>query len=381
MVCAKGRPALLSGVPASARGWLRHLPPRRLWPITRTRGGDLVAFSDIDVYSLVDADSEEARTFTTYLGYWECLAEHVQERYGDDYAPELLSELRRQRGFRKLAGQGKPAHPDAVRALLLNGWTSELRLNLIELADTKRLTLANHGAPIDAYYATSRHATAWLCVRDGSAPTNHRGLLNAISAQVTGSRLYPAPWRLHCSSLYPQPAYEGFPGVPRACSNLAVKANRYDRAAMLLRTTRERGVKKKVEEEKQKRKLDRAPAGEKQRQDRQLAATTVFDFAWRMRARSNYGDPAMFYVGSLHHARARTYGAAVRTWTSATMFLFEALIAQRARGILEEAAVHFLSRDRSDLAEALIIPRLRGLGLLTRPPSVSDRHTDDFAHF
>jgi hypothetical protein len=140
-------------------------------------------------------------------------------------------------------------------------------------------------------------------------------------------------------------------------------------------------VEKKVEEEKQKRKLTRAPAGEKQRQDGKLAATTVFDFAWRMRARSNYGDPAMFYVGSLHHTRARTYAAAVRTWANATMFLFEALIAQRARAVLEEAAVHFMSRDRSDLAEVLIIPRLRHLGLLARPASVSDRLTDDFTPF
>jgi len=341
----------------------------------------LVDFSGIDVYSLVDADSDEARTFTTYLGYWVCLAAHVQECYGDDYAQALLSELRRRSAFRKLAGQGRPANPEAVRALLLNGWTSELRLNLIDLEDTKRLTLANHGAPIDAYYATSRHATAWLCLRDGAAPATHRGLLNAIAAQVTGSRLYPPPWDLYCRALYPQPTYSGFTDPPRICSNLAATADRYDRAAMLLRTTRKRGLEKKVDEVKQKRKIRRAPAGERQRQDRQLAATTVFDFAWRMRARSNYGDPAMFYVGSLDHGRARTYGAAVRTWTNATMFLFEALIAQRAKAVLEEAAVHFMSRDRSDLAEALIIPRLRQLGLLAQHEPVSGTYDDDFAPF
>lgn len=332
----------------------------------------LIDFSGIDVYSLVDADSEEARTFTTYLGYWVCLADHVQHCYGDDFAPVLLGELQRQPAFRKLSGQGRPANPEAVRALLLNGWTSELRLNLIELDDDRRLILANHGAPIDAYYATSRHATAWLCLRDGVAPVTHRGLLNAMSAQITGSRLYPPPWDLHCSALFPEPSYSsGFVKPPRSCSNLANSADRYDRAAMLLRTTRQRGLEKKVEEVKQRLKLRRAPNGERQRQDRQLAATTSFDFAWRMRARSNYGDPAMFYVGSLGHDRARTYAAAVRTWTNATMFLFEALVAQRAKGVLEEAAVHFMSRDRSNLAEVLIIPRLRCLGLLQRPASIS----------
>jgi hypothetical protein len=331
---------------------------------------NLVSFADIDVYSLVDADSDEARTFTTYLGYWVCLAAHLQNRYGDDCCPALLYELNNnQSAFRRIAGRGKPADPDSVRGLLLNGWTSELRLNLIELDDDEGLTLANHGAPIDAYYATSRHATAWLCVRDGGAPNTHRGLLNAVSAQVTGSRLYPPPWDMLCTGLYPQ-SYSGFPSPPGPCSNLASAANHHDRAAMMLRTTRQRGVENKVAEVKQKRKLNRAPAGEKKRQDSSLPATTVFDFAWRMRARSNYGDPAMFYVGSLDHTRARAYGDAVRTWTSATMFLFEAFIAQRAKDLVADAAAHFMSRDRSGLADVLIIPRLRTLGLVPKQTSV-----------
>ena len=87
-----------------------------------------------------------------------------------------------------------------------------------------------------------------------------------------------------------------------------------------------------------------------------------------MRTRSHYGDPAMYYVGTLHSERSKTYAAAVRSWNAATMFVFEALIAQRARDVLEETAVHFISRDRSGLADALIVPRLRALGLLARAP-------------
>jgi len=314
-----------------------------------------VDFSSISVYALIDADSDEAHTFTTYMGYWTCLADHLQYRYGDDCAQNLLTELRNRSTFRKLSGQGKPANQDDVRQLLLNGWTSELRLNLIDLDDQKRLILANHGAPVDAYYATSRHATAWLCARDGTAPTTHRGLLNAIASQITGSRLYPPPWNLHCTAVEPRPIYTGFNVPPGGCSNLAATANRNDRAAMLLRTTRKRGVEERVKEEKRRLKLTRAPNGEKKRQDERMPTTTIFDFAWRMRTRSNYGDPAMFYVGSLGHDRARTYAAAVRTWTNATMFLFEALIAQRAKSLLEDAAVHFISRDQSQLAETLIV--------------------------
>jgi hypothetical protein len=68
----------------------------------------------------------------------------------------------------------------------------------------------------------------------------------------------------------------------------------------------------------------------------------------------------------LHPARSQAYAAAVRAWNTATMFVFEALIAQRARHVLEETAVHFISRDRSTLADDLIVPRLRALGLLAQ---------------
>lgn len=322
----------------------------------------MIRFSELNFYSLLDADSDEARTFTTYLGYWVCLAQRVQTRYGDEPTQGILAELQTRKPFRSLSGRGKAANPDDVRALLLNGWTSELRLNLIDLEDAPRLSVANHGAPVDAYYASSRHATAYLA--HGDAPTTHRGLLNAMSALVTGSRLLPPPWDLTCGAVKPQPVYGGFDQAPASCSNLAATADPDARAAMLLRTTRDRHVRKKVEEVKQAEKRQRARNGEAGRQDQKLMATTTFDFAWRMRARSNYGDPAMFYVGVLGPERAQAYAAALRTWTNATMFLFEALIAQRSRRVIADAAVHFISRDRSGLADQIIVPRLRTLGLL-----------------
>lgn len=324
-----------------------------------------IRFADLDLFALLDSDSDEAKTFTTYLGYWLCLAEQVQETHGDEPAASVLAALRALPSFRALPGKGPPRNPEQVRSLLLNGWTSEGRLHLIDIEDTKRLWLANHGAPIDAYYASSRMASAWLCIRDGAIPETHGKLLRAVSALIVGQRLLPYPWNLTCSSVTPSPVYDSFPSAPEFCSNLASRADPLARAAMLLRTTRHRGLEGKVEEVKRRLKKNRAPNGERRRQDERMAATTVFDFAWRMRARSNYGDPAMFYVGTLSADRSSAYAASVRTWTNATMALFEALIAQRAGVLLEEAAVHYIARDRSGIAERLIASRLRALGLLT----------------
>ncbi len=90
----------------------------------------------------------------------------------------------------------------------------------------------------------------------------------------------------------------------------------------------------------------------------------MFDFMWRSRTRANYGDPSMFYIGTLDSERSKQYVRWVRTFTDATMLLFEALVAQKARNTLVEAAVHYISRDRAKITDLLLGRRLRTLGLL-----------------
>jgi hypothetical protein len=310
-----------------------------------------------------NGNSPEAYIFRTYTGYWACLADHVRFRYGDDHITGLLKELQEWPAYRTMQ-KGDASLTDTLRGLLLNGWTSELSLNLIDLEDRGRIAIANHAAPVLAYYATSRHALAWLTIHIGSAPTNHRALLNSIATQVANSSLYPPPWNLACTAALPEALYCGFDSPPGKCSNLGDTVDRDARAGMLLRTTRERDIETRVGDMKRRQKLDRAPLGEKARQDQKLIATTVFDFAWRMRTRSNYDDPAMFYSGTLDYGRARAYAAAVRTWTSATMFLFEALLAHRSMNVLRDAALHFSQLDRSNMAKSLIFPRLQALEVL-----------------
>jgi hypothetical protein len=317
----------------------------------------------LDVYALVDADSGEAKTFTTYLNYWLALSGLVTRTYGPAPYDRLLTTLQEQPSFRSLCGKKTGLDAGALRSLLLNAWNSELALHLIELTDADRLWVANQWGQVQSYFATSRSASAWNLVRDGTAPERHRALLNSLAAQFSGTRLYPVPWNLTCTSLFP-PTWAGFPFPPTAVHNLSSSAEPEDRIALMLKTTREREIKKRVEQLKREQGRRHAPKGEARRRDTAAPVTTVFDFTWRMRTRSNYGDPAMFYVGTLSDERSRDYAVALRTFTGATMFLFETLIAEKARGLLEEAAVHFITRDRTRLADRIIVPRLRAMGLL-----------------
>jgi hypothetical protein len=323
---------------------------------------DILKSLGLDVYALTDADTDEARTFTTYSGYWLALVEYIDHEFGLFPYPQLLVELER-RGVQRLASKQAACGERQLRTLLLNAWSSELAMYDVEL-DNPRLWLSNQWAQVKAYYASTRMAGAWLLVRDGQVPDNHAALLRAMSAQVTQHRLYPCPWSLCCTGRYPTATYSGYAQEPGLVSPLAADVDKRDRTAMMLRTTRERDIGRLVEIVKRKRRLSRAPNGESLRQDKRHVPTTVFDFAWRMRHRSNYGDPAMFYVGTLTPDRARDYAASIRTFTGATMFLFEAFISQKAKAVVADAAVHFTSRDRSQIADQVIVPRLKVLGLL-----------------
>ncbi len=98
--------------------------------------------ADLDVYALIDADTDEARAFTTYLGYWVCLAQHVESRYGSPCYEQLLAVLEG-RGLAALRANAPNGDERVLRSMLLNAWSSELALHLVEPNDAQRLWLAN----------------------------------------------------------------------------------------------------------------------------------------------------------------------------------------------------------------------------------------------
>lgn len=322
-----------------------------------------INFSELDVFSVVDADTDEAKAFLTYLGYVRGIDALICDAWGDlsfdavVAAMDSSGRLRRMRGRRYVGPEG------IVTSLLLNSWLTELHLHTPDTTDAGVIRIANHMASVYAYYATTRSATAWLQVLNNAAPTTHAALLKQMAKLISGSTdLYPEPWGMRCTALYPTPVYAGFASPPGPCSNLARASNPYDIVGMCLRTTRGRQVKEAVNERKRQLRRAKAPRGEKQRCDQSVPPTTVFNFLWRARTRSNYGDPAMFYMGALGDDDVLAYHRALRRITAGTCFVFEALIAQRAPELLINAATHFITRDRSRLSDDVLLPRLSALG-------------------
>lgn len=326
-----------------------------------------IALSNIDVFAFIDADSPEAKAFTTYRGYVTALDALVSDEWGGVSYKEILSRID-PAGLHRLKSRQFRGNASAVRSLMLSAWLHEMHLHLVSHRDPGIVRIANHAAPVHAYYATSRAASAWHHALTSTAPQTHQALLKAVDGLITSApSMYPVPWNLRCTALRPSPLYKGFVSPPQPCSNLSGSAPPLDAVAMCLRTTRDRRVKQLVTETKKQLKKDRAPNGEAARRDRQLHGTTLFDFLWRGRTRSSYGDPAMFYMGAISDNDVVGFLIALRNITAATSFLFEIFLAQRAPDVLADAATHFISRDRSGISDHVLVPRLRELDITTKP--------------
>lgn len=318
----------------------------------------------IDTWGFVDADSPEEKQFVTYLHYWEGLARITSDNYGTQPGRAIKARFeedgsRVAKKFRALTSKRFSGDEELLRQLLLNSWNSELGLHLVD-EDDPRVMPQNQWNNVFAYYASGRAALAWLVARDGAAPQSHRALLDALATQAAaGVSLLLPPWNLCCAS-HGQLDFHGFLTAPRAVSNLATGADPYDITAKLLKTTREKRITERVKQDHPQR----SPKGYKAKVDQSIPPTTVFDFMWRSRTRANYGDPSMFYVGTLNHDRAKRYLLAVRSVNHATMALFELLVAQRARAVLLDAAGHFISRDRTSITDRTVAARLADASLV-----------------
>ena len=321
-----------------------------------------VKFKDLDIYALVDADTPEARAFTTYMGYWGALSGVIEDRYGFEYHQSLVGDLRASRPVQKLRAKPFKGDRRVLTELLLGAWTHELGLYAVD-DDDPRLMLQNLWNSVYAYYAISRAGASFLLVRDSKTPKNHRKTLTALASIVEGSRIFPQPWSLACTG-HVALSYKGFDYDPVEVSNLAENSDPYDLLAKGLKTTREKRLAKLADERRQSLGRKRLPNGERARIDQKMEPTTVFEFLWRARTRSNYGDPSMFYVGTLDHTRSARHVQSIRFATAATMLLFEVLVSQRAPDVIAEAGVHFISRDRSPISGGVLGERLRSIGVL-----------------
>lgn len=300
-----------------------------------------------------EGEEERAKSFAVHLYYVTSLASQLLQDYGprDILLRNLVRTQRSLAGFNRIPARPRPHH-DYISRFLRISWASELQLRLGEIGDSAVLRYSNVWAPVHAYYAIYMSMQAWFAANAmAQLIDDHTSSLRTISNHVTQRCLFPLPWAATgygCPQLN-QMNYRGLP--PSVDPNVRIEVlsrpspdTFWLRYCKLLKTTRERRLDRNFRIWKQKNHRKAMKEAEKLEVSRKLVDTTLFDFFWRLRIRSQYQDVGSFLTWNVSQQDHIEFRTALITIVDATCTLFESLITKAGAGtVRDNVAGEFLS--------------------------------------
>ena len=114
----------------------------------------------------------------------------------------------------------------------------------------------------------------------------------------------------------------------------------WPRYSKMLETTRRRVLDHRCREWKKHQKKQRIPGKQKRAMEATLTPTTVFDFLWRLRVRSNYQDVETILMSKVSHDWHISFYSSLRSIVDSTCLLFESLVVRKNGPSGYEAAVN-----------------------------------------
>ena len=303
-------------------------------------------------------------SFATHANYLRAFARLAgADRPGVNTAVALSATAAAARASPSLTHlQARACDVAQLRRSLGNAWGTELQL--AQLGATSReealVRLANNWAVVFVYYVLY-HATQAFYVARGNTRAAHHDTTQRIYANTWADReVSLLPWALAAGA-------GGYQNVPTGRTiderlhawSACTATSCLDIAAKALRTTREqvvgealrdargekaKGSKRACHADEAARRsagrkarieprwpLPQLKPGEREAVTERTRSHTVFDYLWRLRIRTNYGDPSMFTEGPVDEARsAEVYADLVHLAASA--MLVHELHIQRAVG-------------------------------------------------
>ncbi len=293
-------------------------------------------------------------SFVAYHNYLLAVRYLLGRKYdsGDAQLAALSQTIEERPAFQRMQ-QRRHARRERLAGLMSIAWQTEVALNLpclLDGEDGEFAALSTHWGTIQLYYAVYSAASAWLEAMQGeSAPKDHRAVLNVLADYAATKALFPLPWGAACRCCSPVEycgEAEGY--TPKYINPLSSAGyeTALDRLCLALKTTREQELERRVAEWKRERRRKRISRPEREKRDN-FAPTTLFDFLWRLRVRANYVDAELFLAGGEFEQSAVSFLDCLCRIGSATLLLFEKLLAKSYGKVhIEALADQFVERSR-----------------------------------
>ena len=313
-------------------------------------------------------EEERNRRFQVHKNYLGAINLYLAEEHGwddGDRPSSLLESQQVLKGYQKIRRRSTD-RPQDVRRFLMLSWVSEAQLRVHDSAEGTILPYANAWAPIHSYYAVYMASVALLAAQGHEEASNHRAFLSATSQLISQRKLLPLPWSVSAAGCpdIGETEWSGLPVDADPTASVELLSNPisetfWPRFCKMLETTRKRRLRDRYRAwcKQNNRKITRKP--EKRRIAANLPPTTLFDFFWRLRVRSNYQDVDTFLMSSVGEAWHRDFYESISAVTEATCLLFESLVIRCIGPEIYERAIEDFRSNGGPLAEEIVGRRAR----------------------
>lgn len=319
-------------------------------------------------------EEERAKAFQVNNNYLGAVAMYLIETYGSppEMGKALVAAQHELRGFQRLKLR-RDLDKEAISRLLTISWASEVQLRLGALVQPTMLRFSNAWAPVFSYYAVYMAMQAWFCLnRMGNLTDDHTSSLRTISHNVVFRDLFPLPWAVYCTGCpqLKESTFERVPGDQDAHAHVELlsrpsMASFWPRYCKMLETTRVRRLERNFREWKRSRDRRAIRADEKRKVDSNLSPTTLFDFLWRLRVRSNYKDVGSFLTWTVTDHEHDDFYRSIVVATDATCTLLHSLVATGGfRDFYEATLDEFLRSSSAELLDSMSFLKDRSAAIL-----------------
>lgn len=275
--------------------------------------------------------SENTQRYWVYSNYIVSISRLIAQAYPADSA--LAGQITASKGFQKLSRKGE-INRDEIAVLLRHSWFTELLLS--EAQKSKDLLIyANPWSMVQSYYAIYPGVRAYFAALNRPVKKTHQTTLGTICSDLTSYKnRFPQPWRTVFADDPAEDSIKLVNGPARLTLNLRNPlaslpgSDPWQFYGLLLRTTRARQVKKSISDWKRTNGRKRIYQREREQLIASLRPTTMFDFLYRLRTRSNYQDIDSFAFSDVTTSDAVDLQQAICHVVYATLFVFESMIAK-----------------------------------------------------
>jgi hypothetical protein len=291
-------------------------------------------------------------TFLTYFHYvssFSLLTRDPQALRGAQVAiPEFV----------RLKSDGKVSI-EALRRPLYRGWLTLRAMETLPIDKEPELAVdANLWLPVQSYYAIHGVGLAALEALRSDQPSTHSSFLREASASLART-LLPRPFSITCTGdIFPggaTPASFSGTGATRADTkainalSAPTQSNAETFVAKAIATTRDHAFEASFDHHRKQRRKSRLNRAKKQQLAGRIPPTSVFDFLYRYRLRSNYSDVDTFRIGQTEIDMAVQHYKHVLTLTLNLVTLLHSIIERRIGiGPFTELRKRFKANRTSD---------------------------------